>query len=173
MNKWIRNYYFSSFSFDKFASEMYFSTKIAGIHCFFQEFDEILCFKGHIVSFKGKDQWIKILSLVKVLSIRNSTFFTGTKTDPVNRRYKAGKLDTLKSVRSTWGNERDFDVTSLAAPQREFRWLLKQWIRVKETGHYCPATSRNVTQFLWEFVRHLAWFIYCITCCMTSSTAPK
>ena len=45
---------------------------------------------------KGKDQWFKILSLVKVLSIRNTTFFTGTKTDPVNRRYKAGKLDTLK-----------------------------------------------------------------------------
>ena len=65
---------------------------------------------------KGKDQWFKILSLVKVLSIRNTTFFTGTKTDPVNRRYKAGKLDTLKSVRSTWGNERDLDVTSLTAP---------------------------------------------------------
>ena len=53
---------------------------------------------------------------MKVLSIRNTTFFTGTKTDPVNRRYKPRKLDTLKSVRSTWGNERDLDVTSLTAP---------------------------------------------------------
>ena len=48
------------------------------------------------INLKGKDHWFKILSLVKVLSIRNTTFFTGTKTDPVNRRYKAGKLDTLK-----------------------------------------------------------------------------
>ena len=150
-----------------FGGHMFSADKTAEISTSCQKFCPLI---------KGKDQWFKILSLVKVLSIRNTTFFTGTKTDPVNRRYKAGKLDTLKSVRSTWGNERDFDVTSLTAPQREFRWLLKQWIRVKETGHYCPATSRNVTQFLWEFVRHLAWFIYCITCCMlnmTSSTSPK
>ena len=29
---------------------------------------------------------------MKVLSIRNTTFFTGTKTDPVNRRYKASNI---------------------------------------------------------------------------------
>ena len=53
------------------------------------------------LTFKGQDRRFEILSLVKVLSIRNTIFSTQVKTDPVNRRYKAGKLDAMKSVRST------------------------------------------------------------------------
>ena len=42
--------------------------------------------------------------------------FTGTKSDPINRIYEARKLDAMKTVRSTSGNKRVFDVTSLSAP---------------------------------------------------------
>ena len=49
-------------------------------------------FSSGFLSIKGKDRWFKIMSLVKVLSIRNTAFFTGTKTDPVNRRYKASNI---------------------------------------------------------------------------------
>ena len=77
---------------------------------------------------------------MKVLSIRNTTFFTGTKTDPVNRRYKSGKLDTLKSVRSTSGNEQDIDVTSLTSPRSWKRFRKNEALFVVISMRVCSSS---------------------------------